>query len=150
MPVLLSCKCLKVWTVNHWTVKPHWHVTNYMQVGLVLGYQWLLKPKSLVFWLQALPAESVDSIFIPQRGYMDHVCNLIGFPTNQITCLMVKQDPLCGTMWNRVYKCVLTVAPWMPANVLSSGFFKVGSLTHVLHEPLRRVTFTTVGALGAG
>lgn len=46
--------------------------------------------------------------------------------------------------------CVMTVAPWTPANVMSVGFLKAGSLSCVLRKPLRRVTFTTTGASGAG
>lgn len=40
------------------------------------------------------------------------------------------------------------VAPWMPLNVLPSGFLQAGSLYCVLQESLRRMTFSTMNALG--
>lgn len=45
-----------------------------------------------------------------------------------------------------VYVCVMTAAPRIPANVLSVGFLKAGSLSGALQEPLRCVTFTTTGS----
>ncbi len=67
-------------------------------------------------------------------------------------CLKVKQDPLNGSVVVvAVLVCVyvyVTAAPWTPANVMSVEFLKAGSLSRVLHEPLRRVTFTTTGASG--
>jgi len=78
---------------------------------------------------------------LPKGWDMDHMYNSRGFP-----------ERVCGDgdvcVSASVSVCVLTAAPWTLANVMSLGFLKAGSLSCVLHQPLRRVTFTTTGALG--
>lgn len=44
---------------------------------------------------------------------------------------------------------VLAAPPCTPPNVLPSGLLQPGSLSRVLQEPLRRVTFSTIAALGS-
>ncbi len=97
-----------------------------------------------------------SNIHLLKGGNMEHIRHVRGFPPNHMfqaetgssewLCMAVAVVGVCFSVC--VCVCVMPAAPWTPANVMSVGFLKAGSLSRVLHEPLRRATFTATGASG--